>query len=171
MCEPVFAIHRLHNYFLYGRFCTVFSTADITQAAKEIVHEDEWDFDNDFITARRVGRVMAALRLFEISRPGGIGPRKRRATLRDIQRLAESYGIPIPTQLVTASETDDTGQEHDIDGSNGPERASSQVSFDDFVKSSNFPDTSRPCYACGKTNWQSYPEGNGHFCATCHPIN
>lgn len=26
-----------------------------------------------------------------------------------------------------------------------------------------------PCCACGTTNWRTYPDGGGEFCATCHP--
>jgi len=31
-------------------------------------------------------------------------------------------------------------------------------------------DISRPCFACGGTNFRAYPNGDGHFCATCHPV-
>jgi len=45
-------------------------------------------------------------------------------------------------------------------------------SIDDYLDGINFPDMTKPCYACGRLAWHERPEkvGGGFFCSVCHPL-
>jgi len=49
------------------------------------------------------------------------------------------------------------------------EQSPKQTSWEEMVRSSPYPDTSKPCYACGDTNWKLHEDGKTIFCGTCHP--
>jgi len=65
-------------------------TADITAAAMKIAQESELDIDPDAITARRVGRHLARLRL---KKDPDTSKRAWEITLADLTRLALSFGL------------------------------------------------------------------------------
>jgi hypothetical protein len=44
-----------------------------------------------------------------------------------------------------------------------------QLTLNELVRSTPYPDTSRPCFACGETNWILHQDGKSNFCGTCHP--
>ena len=52
--------------------------------------------------------------------------------------------------------------ESDLNGTN-------QISIEVYLDGIKGPDPSKPCYACGRQNWKSYPDSDGIFCGTCHP--
>jgi len=55
------------------------------------------DIDEKLITNRSIGRILAKLRLKEVSRAGGKGSRKRQIVHSELKRLIRSYGLPLPT--------------------------------------------------------------------------
>ncbi len=132
-----------------------FQISTVTNIAISLAKKDDWDIDLDLLTPRCIGRVVSQLRLEQSPRPGGKGSRRRKARVSDLQRLSSAYNVPLPQQLeqffYTIRAPSSNGS-NGINGSNGP--ASPAM---------------RNCYACGTTNWVSYPNGKGEFCGTCHP--
>jgi hypothetical protein len=72
-----------------------FETSKVTDAAVKIAQDDELDIDPDYITARRVGRILGKMRLKK-EREAGKGTRKWALSLRDLRRWALSCAILIP---------------------------------------------------------------------------
>jgi hypothetical protein len=176
-----------------GQLSFTFTAADITKNATKIVTQEDWDFDLEYVTARRIGRVMGRLRLAEVPRPGGIGSRKRSVSLQDLAQLAQSYNIALPSKLQvildSGTQAQNTNGSNGINGSNGPNsvqpqtgsqptpQKASQPSLekDDALAEDGVPDPSTKstvkhiCFACHTENWKKYPDGSGEYCATCHP--
>jgi hypothetical protein len=161
---------------------SVFSSSEIAEQAVKIAKDEELDIDERNITAMRVGRTLAKLRLTEKPRPGGIGSRKRGISLRELNRLAASYSLDLPDQLVLRDETNLNDQGHSnsgtygTNGSNGTGSSTAEQSEQLAISPLSQPEMSgetaegvEKCYACGTTNWRSHPDGSGRFCATCHP--
>jgi hypothetical protein len=72
-----------------------FETSKVTDAAVKIAQDNELDIDPDYITSRRVGRILGKMRLRK-EREAGKGTRKWALSLRDLHRWTLSYAIPIP---------------------------------------------------------------------------
>ena len=79
----------------------IVQTSQVTDAAQAIIEEAELDIDADYVTSRRIGRVLGKMRL-EKAREGGTGKRGWRINRADLERWATSYGIPYER---TSSET------------------------------------------------------------------
>ena len=72
-------------------------TDEVTRYARQIAEAE--DADPDWITNKRVGRVLSQLRLKEIPRPGGRGSRIRELTFTDLEGLCQTYSLPDPHTL------------------------------------------------------------------------
>ena len=65
-----------------------------------------------------------------------------------------------PAEILNQSSSNETSNTEPI---------SQQLTLDNFIRSAPYPDTSKPCYACGNMNWNTHPNGGGSYCGTCHP--
>ncbi|MGQ9668332.1 MAG: DUF3854 domain-containing protein, partial [Anaerolineae bacterium] len=61
----------------------VFLTADVAKATRQVAEDD--DIDTDWITSRRVGRVLGRLRMKQVARGHAKGSRQWRVTLADLE--------------------------------------------------------------------------------------
>ena len=75
----------------------VFTTAQITAFVQTITQRNEGD--PNYVTSRRVGRVLGQMRLEKAPRPGGKGGRRWRITRADLARWTAAYGLPLPGPL------------------------------------------------------------------------
>ena len=75
----------------------VFTTAQITAFVQTITQRNEGD--PNYVTSRRIGRVLGQMRLEKAPRPGGKGSRRWRVTLGDLARWTAAYGLPLPGPL------------------------------------------------------------------------
>ncbi len=95
-------------------------TADITDAVKRIAEESEVDIDLEWVTSRRVGRLLGKLRFDKVSRSGGKGGRHWRIALVDLVRYATTYGLPLPDELnALVPNANQSGGSLPVNGSNG----------------------------------------------------
>ena len=83
----------------------VFTTEEIVVFAKAIARIN--DGNENYLTNRRVGRVLGRMRLRKAPRPGGKGGRRWWVTLGDLQRWTAAYGLPLPA-ILAANDTNST---------------------------------------------------------------
>ena len=82
----------------------IFTIKDVVGAAKHIAVDSELDIDPERVTARRVGRVLAKMRLTQEPRSGGRGSRTWRVSASDLKRWSELYGVPLSdTQYINST--------------------------------------------------------------------
>lgn len=147
--------------------------SSVTNTAMSLAKLDDWDIDTEFITPRRVGRVVSQLRFERSPRPGGKGSRRLKSSISELERLSASYNIPLPQQLAqfiaNRQPSSVSNGSNGINGSIGTVITAKQLSIDDLIRLAPHPDTSKPCYACGDTNWKLHQDGKTSYCATCHP--
>lgn len=74
----------------------VISTKDITAAAKQIAEDDELDIDAEYITSKRIGRILAKMRF---KKDKNTSKRAWVIELKDIDRWSTSYGIVQKTSV------------------------------------------------------------------------
>jgi len=151
----------------------ILPTMDVVRKAHDIIDEEDADLTKDIVTPRSVGRVMAKLRLPEVPRPGGQGHRRRSITLKELSHIAQSHEIPLPDELqadaMQATLPDIIDGTSGSTGTNGAVVTAKQISVNDLIKSSPYPNTSKPCFACKDTNWKLHQDGKTSHCGTCHP--
>jgi hypothetical protein len=147
--------------------------SEVTNIAISLAKLDDWDIDTEFITPRRVGRVVSQLRFERTPRPGGKGSRRFKSSIPELERLSRSYNTPLPQQLAqfiaNRQQPSVSNGSTGTNGTNGTVITAKQISFTDLINSAPYPDTSKPCYACGDTNWKLHQDGKTSYCGTCHP--
>ena len=145
--------------------------ADVTNAVKNIIEEEELDLDPQYINNRKVGRILARLRFPETPRQGGRGSRMRVIELQDLADLAESYKVNfqylyLHSELeVSVDGTLSTNGTNGANGTNGSEKA---VQEHLIQASGAFAESSQFCGACGSSDFWQRADG-GWVCCTCHP--
>ncbi|MCA9994488.1 MAG: DUF3854 domain-containing protein [Anaerolineales bacterium] len=72
----------------------IFLTAHITDQVRAVINEEESDFDSDWATSRRIGRVLGKMRL-EQRKEAGTGKRGWSVTWDDLERWTATYGIDL----------------------------------------------------------------------------
>jgi hypothetical protein len=148
--------------------------SDVTNTAVSLSKLDDWDIDTQFITPRRVGRVVSQLRFERSSRPGGKGSRRLKSTVSELETLSRSYNISLPqhlAQYITNLQPPSVSNgSNGVNGTNGTVITARQISIDELTNSALYTDTSKPCYACGEINWVLRKDGITHYCGTCHPF-
>ncbi len=68
----------------------------IVTEALAVAGDEGWNVRDALVTPRRVGRVLAHLRLRQAPRAGGQGSRQWEATVADIVGMAQAYAVPCP---------------------------------------------------------------------------
>jgi len=75
-----------------------FLTSTLTDRAVKIVKEQELDVDTEYITSRRLGRILGKMRL-QKEREAGTGRRQWRITWKDLERWTSTYAISLPEAM------------------------------------------------------------------------
>ena len=149
-----------------------FPTSQITKIVNKISQDEE--VDTDRINSKIVGRCISTLR-FKPHRPDGSGPRGWIVQRNELESTCSSYGIKFPDKLrATFSEVDSSASSHVCNGTNGIDGINgtqNQMTLDDVINSSTYPDVSKSCFACGQSEWiERTPEqGGGWYCQVCNP--
>jgi hypothetical protein len=146
----------------------IFSTADITDLAKQLIVDDELSINAEQVSVRRIGRVCGRMRLREKQRRGGKGKRQWSCTKGELRRWLISYGIPLPESLFNDVEGVplSTNGTNGIDGTNGIEPQA--LITPNIPLAYSTPSGQRlPCKTCGGSErWQ---DGNVWRCVKCWP--
>lgn len=141
------------------------TVSEVKDAAKDVVGEDDPDAVVDWITSRKIGRVLSQMRLEQRPRPGGKGSRIYRVTLGDLERWLGAYGLPMP----------DTLKLNGTNGTNGTMAQSPEVPKS--PEEPGKPSSPRPvtddftftCLMCGgKESWPRPSDGK-QLCVVCIP--
>ncbi len=103
----------------------ILTIAEVTDAEKKIMIEEDLDIDPSNINNRKTGRILSKLRFPEGSRPGGKGSRYRVIDLKDLAELAESYKVEFNVQdfgiEISLGEPLPVNGTNGINGTNGTE--------------------------------------------------
>jgi hypothetical protein len=76
-----------------------FSTSIITEKVKELAESEEVDLNLEYITSRRIGRVLGKMRLTKSRKPG-TRARQWIVTIKILERWMKSYGLETPDSLL-----------------------------------------------------------------------
>jgi hypothetical protein len=172
------------------------STSSIAEKAKELAEAEELDFNLEYITPRRIGRVLGKMR-FPKSRKPGTRARQWRVEIKDLERWTKSYGLDMPAEIKLQKGLPINVLDglNGLNGTNGVgyykneshvDIPLSQVTTEPpleqpvtFSEDSarlnpvvhSFPDISKPCYACHEIAWRERPakSGGGYYCSSCYP--
>ena len=77
--------------------------------------------------------------------------------------------LPLSTGKSTPDEYPEESNPHDGTNGTGGTNGTTQIPIEEYLDRITGADVTKPCYACGKKNWISYPDSDGFFCGTCHP--
>ncbi len=72
------------------------TVGQVTAEALAAANDEGWNVRETLITPRRVGRILARLRLQQAPRAGGQGSRQWEVAVCDIASLAQAYAVPCP---------------------------------------------------------------------------
>lgn len=75
-------------------------TSDLVSHAKELIEDEELDFDPEYVTSRRVGRVLGKLRVKSAPRSGGKGGRGWEVSGKHLQQWEASYLVTLPNEIL-----------------------------------------------------------------------
>ena len=97
----------------------VFSTADVTDIAKQLIVDDELNMNAEQVSVRRIGRACGRMRFKEKPRSGSGGKRQWICTKGELRRWLISYGMTLPEKLFSDGAPLTSNGANGIDGANG----------------------------------------------------
>ncbi|MGA2502536.1 MAG: hypothetical protein ABSG01_00435 [Anaerolineales bacterium] len=150
-----------------GHFETTVS--DVRKVALSMATDQELDIEYEKIALRLVGRTIGKLRFEQVPRPSGVGSRTWNIDLYHLTRLAESYNVPVPGELVDwAASLFNPFPDNGMTGINGSNGTIPVSAGDHAAESNRTLEPAQECYTCGKKDYRQI-SGGGWVCNVCHP--
>lgn len=146
------------------------SVATMITAIKEVVEEEDLDFDLSWLNEKKIGKRLTRLGFRKVPRSGGKGSRSRRVNIEYLSKQAKSYNINFSSQVgaLMPSPVLVPRPENGTHGSNGSTDTDNPNSslIGDGIDVTVKPD--KTCHVCGGVDFWQRPDG-GWLCKTCHP--
>jgi len=159
----------------------IFKTKEIRDTAIEIAELSEIDIKKEYITSRRVGRILGQMRFKPLPRTGGKGGRQWEILLSDLKRWVETYNLTSldpyfcdGTNGINGFNGTDEQQGHmegcdcaECVGENPDTSFEENVELDNHSQDNTNSKPPNQCYTCRESDF--WHNGGEWVCNRCHP--